>query len=75
MTTTEELTAILNWPLLKSLHVQVCANDELPLGKKPLQAKAFIVNTDLARDPGQHWVALYCKGNKAIHFDSHGLPL
>ena len=74
MTTTDELRAILNWPLLKSLHGQVCAKDELPVGKKPLQTKAFIVNTDLARDPRQHWVALYFKGNKAIHFDSYGLP-
>ena len=59
---------------MKSLHGQVCAKDELPVGKKPLQTKAFIVNTDLAIDPGQHWVALYFKGNKAIYFDSYGLP-
>ena len=52
MTTTDELRDILNWPLMKSLHGQVCAKDELPVGKKPLQAKAFIVNTDLAIDPG-----------------------
>ena len=32
-----------------------------------------MVNTDFARDPGQHWVALYFKGNKAIYFDSYGL--
>ena len=56
MTTTDELRDILNWPLMKSLHGQVCAKDELPVGKKPLQAKAFIVYTDLAIDPGQHWV-------------------
>ena len=56
------------------LHGQVCAKDELPVGKKPLQTKAFIVNTDLAIDPGQHWVALYFKGNKTIYFDSYGLP-
>ena len=60
--------------LMKSLHGQVCAKDELPVGKKPLQAKAFIVNTVLAMDPGQHWVALYFTGNKAIYFDSYGLP-
>ena len=59
---------------MKSLHGQVCVKDKLPVGKKPLQAKAFIVNTDLARDPGQHWMALYFKGNKAIYFDSYGLP-
>ena len=74
MTTTGELRDILNCPLMKSLHGQVCAKDELPVGKKPLQTKAFIVNTDLAIDPGQHWVALYFKGNKAIYFDSYGLP-
>ena len=74
MTTTDELRDILNWPLMKSLQRQVCAKDELPVGKKPSQAKAFIVNTDLARDPGQHWVALYFKGNKSIYFDSYGLP-
>ena len=74
MATRDELRAILNWPLLKSLHGQVCAKDELPVGKKLLQAKAFIANTDLARDPGRHWVALYFKGNKAIYFDSYRLP-
>ena len=74
MTTTDELRDILNWPLMKSLHGQVCAKDKLPVGKKPLQVRAFIVNTDLAIDPGQHWVALYFKGNKAIYFDSYGLP-
>ena len=74
MPTTDKLRAILNWPLLKSLHGQVCAKDELPVVKKPLQVKSFIVNTDLARDPGQHWVALYFKVKKAIHFDSNRLP-
>ena len=74
MTTTDELRDNLNWPLLKSLHGQVCAKDELPVGKKTLQAKAFIVNTNLARDPWLHWVTLYFKGNKAIYFDSYGLP-
>ena len=74
MTTTDELRDILNRPLMKSLHGQVCPKDELPVGKKPLQAKAFIVNTDLAIDPGQHWLALYFKENKAIYFDSYGLP-
>ena len=73
MTTTDKLRDILNWPLLKSLHGQVCDKDELPVAKKPLQAKAYIVNTDLARDPGQHWVALYFKGNKSIYLDSYGL--
>ena len=74
MTITDELRDILNCPLMKSLHGQVCAKEELPVGKKPLQAKAFIVNTDLAIDPGQHWLALYFTGNKAIYFDSYGLP-
>ena len=39
---------------------------------KPLHVKAYIVNTDVSDDPGQHWVCLYFDGDKAIYFDSYG---
>ncbi|MCG8075025.1 MAG: hypothetical protein JAY75_02135 [Candidatus Thiodiazotropha taylori] len=50
----------------------VCAKDLLP-EKKPLDVKAYIINTDNSDEPGEHWVALYFRGNQAIFFDSYGM--
>ena len=36
---------------------------------------AYIVNTDLAGEPGQHWLWLWTEQNKCEIFDSYGLPL
>ena len=65
---TQELISIFTSPPLKFLNGEVCAKDELP-EKKLLPVKAYIVNTDVADDLGQHWVFLYFKGNKAIYFE------
>ena len=35
----------------------------------------YIVNTDPARKPGQHWLGLWTERNKCDIFDSYGLPL
>ena len=60
-------------PLLSSLHGQVCAKDMLP-EDKPHHMNAYIVNTHNANQPGEHWVAIFFKDNKAVYFDSYGLP-
>ena len=36
---------------------EVCAEDLQP-DRKPLHTKAYIVNTALWDDPGEHWVAV-----------------
>jgi len=60
---------------LKNLphFVGVFARDTLPLKlNKPF---AVICNTDLAHEPGSHWVAIYCdKQGIGDYFDSYGLP-
>ena len=60
--------------LLENIPVkgEVCAKDLLPQ-KKPVDMKAYIVNTDISTDPGEHWVAIYFRGNQAIYFDSYGM--
>ena len=72
---TYELTSLLNRaPQLKHLHGQVCAKDLLPK-EKPLDVKAYVINTDTSDKPGEHWVAIYFRNNnEAIYFDSYGLP-
>ena len=36
--------------------------------------KAYIVNTDISTDPGEHWVAIYFRRDQDIYFDSYGRP-
>ena len=50
---------------------EVCVKDLLP-EKKPLDMKAYIVNTDLSTDLGEHWVAIYFRRDQAIYFNSYG---
>ena len=66
---TIQLTRLLNNIPVKG---EVCAKDQLP-EKKSLETKAYIVNTDLSEDVGEHWVAVYFRGNRAIYFDSYGM--
>src|SRR5439155_1499414 len=64
-------------PETNKYFVGVYASDQLPqrllVSSKPL---AFVVNTDPANKPGEHWIAVYYDGaNKTIeYFDSYGLP-
>ena len=51
---------------------EACAKDLLP-DRKPIHTKAYIVNTDLSDDPGEHWVAVYFRDNRVIYFDSYGM--
>ena len=69
---TYELTSLLiRAPQLQHLHGQVCAKDLLP-EEKPLDVKAYIINTDISDKPGEHWVANYFRKNdEAIYFSSY----
>ena len=44
-----------------------------PVSNKPVNA--YIVNTDLAGQPGEHWLAIWTHGRTCEVFDSYGLPL
>lgn len=49
------------------------ARDRLPLTK--LRPVAYVVNTDRACDPGEHWVAIVLLTNgRGEYFDPFGLP-
>ena len=47
--------------------------DEIPDVKK--RPAAIVINTALAHEEGEHWVALYInEDNECLYFDSFGLP-
>ena len=69
MNTVELIKVINNIPV----KGEVCAKNLLP-EKKPLDMKAYIVNTDISTDPGEHWVAIYFRRDQVIYFDSYGRP-
>ena len=58
---------------LKHLDGVVCSRDMLPK-KRPPNIQAYIVNTHKSNQPGEHWVAIFFKGNWAYYFDSYGRP-
>ena len=47
------------------------ASDMVPLISK-IKTQAFIINTDKANSPGDHWVGLVVSGGKCQYFDSFG---
>lgn len=60
-------------PTTKGHFRGVYARDELR-GKIPATGDLFIVNTDLRRDSGTHWLLCYFLPNDiALYFDSYGL--
>ena len=69
MNTVELIKLINNIPV----KGEVCAKDLLT-EKKPLDMRAYIVNTDISTDPGEHWVAIYFRRDQVIYFDSYGRP-
>lgn len=62
-------------PTARRIFRGVYARDELPTRVNLHQRQAFIINTDKAGEPGQHWVAIYFPGHgkPAEYFDSFGL--
>lgn len=62
-------------PHLKKYFHGTHPADKLP--KNPVKAVStgYIVNTDPAGKPGEHWLAIWTKGDVCEVFDSYGLPL
>jgi hypothetical protein len=53
----------------------VYPRDKLPRRVHTRKPCAYIINTDPAHRPGQHWVAVWFDGRgNAEYFDSYGLP-
>ena len=71
MNTVELIKVINNIPV----KGEVCAKDLLP-EKKPLDMKAYIVNTDISTDPGDiGWLSTSEEIKlSSIYFNSYGRP-
>ena len=48
----------------------VFSRDNLP---KKIRDGAYVINLDEYGDTGTHWIALLCKKNEIIYFDSFGV--
>ena len=40
---------------------------------KKIKDGAYVINLDEHKDTGTHWIALFCKKNEIIYFDSFGV--
>ena len=40
---------------------------------KKIKDGAYVINLDEHTDTGTHWIALFCKKNEVIYFDSIGV--
>lgn len=56
----------------KGLFQAVIPCDQLPQPNQ--QRGAYVVNTDPAHLPGEHWTTLHYQPTKITYFDSYGLP-
>ena len=48
----------------------VYSRNNLP---KQIKDRAYVINLDEHKDTGTHWVALFCKKNETVYFDSFGV--
>ena len=48
----------------------VFSRDNLP---KKIKDEAYVINFDEYADTGTHWIALFCKKNETVYFDSFGV--
>ena len=48
----------------------VCSSNNLP---NKIKKGAYVINLDEYENTGTHWVSLFVKANKVIHFDSFGI--
>ena len=62
-------------PQLRRVFQGVYPADKLPPSPPQTVRAAYIVNTDPAGEPGQHWLGMWTEQNKCEIFDSYGLPL
>ena len=49
---------------------RVFSRDNLPI---KINDGAYVINLDEYEDAGTHWIALFCKKNEAIYFDTFGV--
>ena len=63
-------------PELKPYFRGVFPADKLPtVPKWRLLSDVYIVNTDPAGEPGEHWLAIWTRNRVSQVFDTYGLPL
>ena len=48
----------------------VFSRDNMP---KKIKDGAYVINLDEYADVGTHWIALFCKKNEIVYFDSFGV--
>ena len=48
----------------------VYSRDNLP---NKIKDGVYVINLDEYADAGTHWIALYCKNNEMVYFDSFGV--
>ena len=73
---TEQLNALAKQdPYLKWVYDGTFPCDLLPRFPNKHRPTAYIVNTDPAGQPGQHWIALWTRDGICEVMDSYGLPL
>ena len=66
---------------LKNFEIQkYCKNEPRFIGVfsgnnlfKKIKDRAYIINLDEYADVGTHWIALFCKRNEIVYFDSFGV--
>ena len=49
---------------------EVFSRDNLP---KKIKDGAYVINLDEYKDAGTHWIALFCKKNEIVYFNSFGV--
>jgi hypothetical protein len=60
-------------PYSKKYFQTVLAIDDLPLFKKKLKSKAYVINTDKRSRKGEHWLSVFYDGQSNCQFfDSLG---
>lgn len=71
MNTREISNILFKDKITRNVFCGVFAADQVPVLDKPYGG--YVVNTDEAGLPGQHWIALYVDNYKLEYFDSYGL--
>ena len=62
-------------PRIRRIFAGVFSRDRLPRQCPNVRPILFVVNTDRARGPGEHWVCIYLNpSGVGEYFDSYGFP-
>ena len=56
---------------LEIIYLKAISLNTIPL--KKIRDGAYIINLDEYANVGTHWIALFCKKNEIIYFDSFGV--